>query len=104
MTAPAAPEAATALAGWWESLHNTASEHCAWVAGRVLANVLSMGPNSRELEATYALVRDISAEAADALLFPLVRDDAERAALCQAIATAALADAERECAARERGA
>ncbi|WBV44027.1 hypothetical protein [Pseudoroseomonas cervicalis] len=103
-SSPAAPEAATGPDGWLENLHDTAGEVCASVATQVLARVLDMQPDGREMEAAYGLIRDISAEIADTILFPLAQDDAERAARCQAIAASALDEAQRECAARGRGA
>jgi hypothetical protein len=70
----------------FESLHTAASKHCGWIGGLILDHVLAIRRNGGELEATYALIRRITVEAAECIIFPIAPDDTYHLALCEAIA------------------
>ncbi|WP_147425976.1 hypothetical protein [Teichococcus wenyumeiae] len=77
----------------FDNLHTTASEHCGWMGGLILDHVLSIQPSGGELEATFGLIRRLSVEAADCIIFPVAPDDTRRLALCESIADGAAKEA-----------
>jgi hypothetical protein len=77
----------------FENVYLTASEHCGWMGNLVVDHVKAILFGGGELEATFVLIRKISVEAADCILFAVVKDDARRLALCEAIAANAVKDA-----------